>query len=273
MGKNVLLEEYKNRVHYLMEYTNAGGAFGMNEDGEEDPNAMGGDPMAQGGDPSMMSGADPNMGGGDPGMDMGGDPSMGGGDPGMMGGDPSMMGGADPNMGGGDPMAQGGTNGVEGFNPQGADPGMQDPNAMGGEDEEVIDVDELVDSQEETSDKIDKLASSFEKLIDKVNSFQDLVNSSNERIDSLKAEIEKRNPTPVEKLSLRSKNGYPFAESPDEYWQTKEATSNYSTEDDNNGADDPVYQITKDEIDNFNDYASVAKSLDDDYGLRDMFGY
>ena len=234
MGKNVLLEEYKNRVHYLMEYTNAGGAFGMNEDGEEGTNAMGGDPMAQGGDPGMMGGADPNMGG--------------------------------------DPMAQGGANGVEGFNPQG-EQGMQDPNAMGGGDEEVIDVDELVDSQEETSDKIDKLASSFEKLIDKVNSFQDLVNSSNERIDSLKAEIEKRNPTPVEKLSLRSKNGYPFAESPDEYWQTKEATSNYSTEDDNNGADDPVYQITKDEIDNFNDYASVAKSLDDDYGLRDMFGY
>ena len=248
MGKNVLLEEYKNRVHYLMEYTNAGGAYGMNEDGA-DPN-MGGDPLAQGGDPGMdMGGADPNMGG----------------DPNAMGGDPSMM--------GGDPMAQGGANGVEGFNPQGADPGMQDPNAMGGEDEEVIDVDELVDSQEETSDKIDKLASSFEKLIDKVNSFQELVNSSNERIDSLKAEIEKRNPTPVEKLSLRSKNGYPFAESPDEYWQTKEATSNYSTEDDNNGADDPVYQITKDEIDNFNDYASVAKSLDDDYGLRDMFGY
>ena len=263
MGKNVLLEEYKNRVHYLMEYTNASGVFNVNEDGEEDPNAMGGDPMAQGGDPSMMGGADPSMGG-DPNA-MGGDPSMMGGDPMAQGGDPSMM--------GGDPNAMGGSNGVEGFNPQGAGTDMQDPNVMGGEDEEVIDVDELVDSQEETSDKIDKLASSFEKLIDKVNSFQDLVNSSNERIDSLKAEIEKRNPTPVEKLSLRSKNGYPFAESPDEYWKTKEATSNYSTEDDNNGADDPVYQITKDEIDNFNDYASVAKSLDDDYGLRDMFGY
>ena len=255
MEKNVLLEEYKNRVHYLMEYTNAGGAFDINEDGEEDPNAMGGDPI-MGGDPNAM----------------GGDPMAQSGDPNMMGGDPMAQGG-DPNMMGGDPMAQIGTNGVEGFNPQGADQGMQDSNEMSGEDEEVIDVDELVDSQEKTSDKIDKLASSFEKLIDKVNTFQDLVNSSNERIDSLKAEIEKRNPTPVEKLSLRSKNGYPFAESPDEYWQTKEATSNYSTEDDNNGVDDPVYQITKDEVDNFNDYASVAKSLDDDYGLRDMFGY
>jgi len=181
---------------------------------------------------------------------------------------------------GGAPGMDGGMNGggVEGFNPQGVDPNEMggDPNMMGGapeEDEEVIDVDELVDKQDETADKIDKLASSFDKLLDKMNDFQSMVDSSNERIEGLKAEIERRNPTPVEKLSLRSGNGYPFNQTPDEYWQTKQATSNYSTEDDNNGADDPQYKITKDEIDNFNDYASISKSLDDDYGLRDMFGY
>ena len=222
----LLVEDYKEKFRHLVEYTNAGRAYEVNEDGE-DPNAMGGAP------------ADPNAMGGDPGMNGGG---------------------------------------VEGFNPQGADPNAMggDPSMMGGapeEDEEVIDVDELVDKQDETADKIDKLASSFDKLLDKMNDFQSMVDSSNERIEGLKAEIERRNPTPVEKLSLRSGNGYPFNQTPDEYWQTKQATSNYSTEDDNNGADDPQYQITKDEIDNFNDYASISKSLDDDYGLRDMFGY
>ena len=266
MDNRNLLEEYKKNFRHLVEYTNAGGAFDINEDGEEDLNAMGGE------DPGMMGGnPDSNAMGGDPGM-MGDNPgpNVMGGDPGMMGGnpDPNAMGG-DPGMMGGDPGME---NGVEGFNPQGGDPAMMG-NEQGGEDEEVIDVDELVDTQEETSDKIDKLALSFEKLVDKLNVFKDMVDSSNEKIESLKAEIEKRNPTPVEKLSLRSKNGYPFAESPDEYWQTKEATSNYSTEDDNNGADDPQYQITKDEIDNFHDYASISKSLDDEYGLRDMFGY
>lgn len=257
-----LIKEYKEKFQHLVEYTNAGGTGRLTEVGEEDPNAMGGDPSMgggapMGGDPGM--GADPSMGGGAP-M---GDPSMGG-DPSMMGGDPNAMGGApDPNMGG-DPSMGGG---APGFEPQGAD-----PNAMGGEDEEVIDVDELVDKQDETVDKIDKLASTFERLVDKMNDFKDMVDSSNERIDSLKAELERRNPTPVEKLSLRSGNGYPFNQTPDEYWQTKQATSNYSTEDDNNGADDPKYQITKDEIDNFNDYASVARSMDD-YGLRSMFGY
>lgn len=206
MDNKRIIKEYKEKFQHLVEYTNAGSAFKVNEDGE---------------------------------------------DPNMMGGDPSMSGG------------------VEGFNPQGAE---QDA-SMQGEDEEVIDVDELVDKQDETADKIDKLASSFDRLLDKMNDFKDMVDSSNERIESLKAEIERRNPTPVEKLSLRSGNGYPFNQTPDEYWQTKQATSNYSTEDDNNGANDPQYQITKDEIDNFNDYASVSKDLMDDYNLRNMFGY
>jgi hypothetical protein len=261
-----IVNEYKEKFQHLVEYTNAGSAFKVNEDGE-DPNMMGADPSMGGapmGDPSM---------GGAPGMDagmgadpsMGADPNMGGapmGDPNAMGGDPNMM-GADANMGGG----------VEGFNPQGAGSSMgTDPN-MEGEEEEVIDVDELVNKQDETAEKIDKLASSFDKLVDTMKSFKDMVDSSNERMESLKAEIERRNPTPVEKLSLRSGNGYPFNQTPDEYWQTKQATSNYSTEDDNNGADDPQYQITKDEIDNFNDYASVAKDLTNDFNLRDMFGY
>ena len=256
-----LINEFKEKYRHLVEYTNAGGMYQVNEDGEEDPNAMGGDPGMMGGDPNAMGGGDPNA--------MGNDPNAMGGDPGMMGGDPNAMGGGDPNAMGNDPNAMGGS-GVEGFNPQGVDNnGMENT----GEDEEVIDVDELVDKQDETSEKLDKISSTFDRLLDKMNDFKSLVDSSNERIDKLAAEIEKRNPTPVEKLSLRSGNGYPFNQTPDEYWNEKQATSNYSTEDDNNGADDPKYKITKDEIDNFNDYASVYKSLNDDYGLKDMFGY
>ena len=60
-----------------------------------------------------------------------------------------------------------------------------------------------------------------------IDGFEEKINASNERMDTLKAEIEKRNPTPVEKLSLRSKNSYPFNVSPEEYWKDKEMTSNY----------------------------------------------
>ena len=248
MSKRNLLEEYKKNFRHLVEYTNAGGAFNINEDGEEDTSMINNNPNAMGDDMSMM--------GNEPGMDGNTDPNAMGDDMSMMGNETGMDG-----------------NGVEGFNPQGDNTDMMGGNESNEEEEEVIDVDELVDSQDETSDKIDKLASSFDRLIDKLNVFKDMVDSSNEKIESLKAEMEKRNPTPVEKLSLRSKDGYPFAQSPDEYWQTKEKTSNYSTEDDNNGADDTIFQITKDDIDNFNDYASISKTLDDEYNLRDMFGY
>lgn len=180
------------------------------------------------------------------------DPSMGGGDPSMMGGDTSMGGGA------------------EGFAPQGQTEPMVPEEE--GEDEEVIDVDELVDSQKETEDKLDSLTDKFDKLLSKIEDFEKNINDSNERMESLKSEIEKRNPTPVEKLSLRSKNSYPFNVSPEEYWKDKEMTSNYSTEDDNNGADDREYQITKDEIDNFNDYSTISKTFDD-FDLNKMFGF
>lgn len=248
---NNLMESVK-RYQQILEYTNAVGAFSVNEAGEEDPNAM---PQ------------DPNMGGEMP-ADMEGMPQ-----------DPNMM--QDPNMGG-DPNAMqqdgqapaqdmGTEQGPEGFAPQVQG---EEPMAMpeGEEEEEVIDVDELTDAQEKTEDKLDRLSSKFETLLNKIDNFESQIDASNEKMESLKAEIEKRNPTPVEKLSLRSKDSYPFNVTPGEYWKDKEQTSNYSTEDDENGANDRVYQITKDEIDNFNDYASVARTFDD-YDIRNMFGY
>lgn len=281
LNNRVLRENYEN-FRRLVEYTNGGPSGVMAEAGDENqPDPMAGpDPSMGGapGGPDPMGGGDPSMGGG---MDagMGGDPSMGGGDP-MAGGDPSMggapggpdaMGGGDPSMGGGEAQPP------QGFSPQGGEQEQlgatpeTDPNQ---EEEEVIDVDDLTNSQEETEKKIDALSDKFERLIGMLDGFEKQIDSSNERMETLKAEIEKRNPTPVEKMSLRAKNSYPFNITPDEYWKDKEATSNYSPEDDNNGADDPVYQITKNDIDNISDWNQIYKSLDDKHdSLRDLFGY
>lgn len=274
--ENKILRENYESFRRLVEYTNAGPSGVMAEAGDENQ-------------PDPMDGPDPSMGGGAPaGPDpmAGGDPSMGGGmdagmggDPGMMGGDPSMGGapagpdamGGDPSMGGGEAQPP------QGFSPQGGEQEQlgatpeTDPNQ---EEEEVIDVDDLTNSQEETEKKIDALSDKFERLIGMLDGFEKQIDSSNERMETLKAEIEKRNPTPVEKMSLRAKNSYPFNITPDEYWKDKEATSNYSPDDDNNGADDPVYQITKDDIDNISDWNQIYKSLDDKHdSLRDLFGY
>lgn len=231
---NKVLCENYKNFRRLVEYSTLGSNI-MAEAGEENQN----DPMA-GGDPSMGSGMDAGMDG---------DPSMDGGE-------------AQP---------------PQGFSPQGGEQEQlgttpeTDPNQ---EEEEVIDVDDLTNSQEETEKKIDALSDKFERLIGMLNGFEEQIDSSNERMEALRAEIEKRNPTPVEKMSIRAKKSYPFNITPDEYWKDKEATSNYSPEDDNNGADDPVYQITKDDIDNISDWNSIYKSLDDKHdSLRDLFGY
>ena len=274
--ENKILRENYESFRRLVEYTNAGPSGVMAEAGDENQ-------------PDPMDGPDPSMGGGAPaGPDpmAGGDPSMGGGmdagmggDPGMMGGDPSMGGApAGPDAKGGDPSMGGGeAQPPQGFSPQGGEQEQlgatpeTDPNQ---EEEEVIDVDDLTNSQEETEKKIDALSDKFERLIGMLDGFEKQIDSSNERMETLKAEIEKRNPTPVEKMSLRAKNSYPFNITPDEYWKDKEATSNYSPDDDNNGADDPVYQITKDDIDNISDWNQIYKSLDDKHdSLRDLFGY
>jgi hypothetical protein len=244
----------------------------------------------EGGADPMMSGpeggSDPMMGG----PEGGGDPMMdgpeGGADP-MMGGP---EGGADPMMGG--PEGNGGSDmggGAEGFNPEGGDTnaGLE---GMGGEnpdsqesadtlqdDDEVIDVDDLTKSQEKAERKIDKMNDKFEKLM---NSVEKLIKLNQEKdaqsallLNKVQDEIDKRIPTPQQRLSMRSTKSSPYTMTPNEYMNNY-APENYSDESDNNGADDAQYQITKDDIDRVTDYNSIVKDLDVEHqGLRDILGF
>jgi hypothetical protein len=275
MTKTTINEIRSNFMH-LVEYVSP--RDGVDEVGE-DPN-MGGDPNAMGGaDPNAMGGADPNaMGGADPSM---------GGDPNAMGGDPNAMGGADPSMGG-DPNAMGGGQSPEGFAPQGVGQGMAmdgmggDTNAMGGEDtpgpdDDVIEIDDLTDAQEDTEHKVDALTSKFERLMSSIDSIEKRINDidahTNQYLGSLKGEMEKRNPTPLQRLTMRSTKSSPYSMTPNEYMNNY-APENYSDESDNNGADDPQYKITKGDIDDFVDYNSIAKDIaNNKLGLKDILGY
>ena len=177
---------------------------------------MGGKTVDEAGDPN-----DPNAGAPTP----GGDPSMGG----APGGDPSMGGGipgGDPSMGGA-PAEDGaaeGSQGVPEFQPQVGDPSMGgapggDP-SMGEEDEDVIEIDDLTDSQKATEEKVDKLSDKLdrlEKFLDAFDKIESNIQANTEHLEQLRQDFEKRNPTQVEKMTLRAKQGYPFSQSPDEY--------------------------------------------------------
>ena len=251
-----LLEEAK-RFNYIMEYVTGGDnsieEVDGNGDGLDDATGMA-DPMAGG----AAMGADPMAGGAMPA------------DPNAAAGAGPMAAGAAPAA---DPSAAAG--GAPGFDPQpvGND---EDPNATaeesfdeatpdnpeGGEDEEVIDVDELVDSQKRNEDAIDKLTDKFERFLEKFSEFQGELKSNAEFMKNLESEFEKRNPTAVEKLTMRSLQSKPFQETPEEYMEN-DAPENYSPEDDQNGVGEPRYTITRDDVRNATDYSSIAKTLRD----------
>ena len=230
------------------------------DQGAQDPNAMGGDPSAMGGDPSAM------------GNDMTQDPSMGA-DPSAMGGDPSAMGndmtqdpsmGADPSMG--NDMAQ--------------DPSAMgvDPSAMGGDESEgqddgdTIDIDGLTRAQDKLNVKqnhvgmdLSKVDTKIKTLIDTIQNLQDKLDANNSEIESLKSEFEKRNPTQTEKLNLRSLDSYPFNVKPNEYWEKKARQGGYDTYSDNDEPTSKEYVITNNDVDNpTRDVADTFFKIDDD---------
>ena len=171
------------------------------------------------------------------------------------------MGGMDPNaMGGMDPNAMGG-----------------DPNAQGESEDEVVEIDDLIKSQEAAEKKIDKMSDKFEKLMGAVDALIKMNAERDKREqeyqDRLRVEIDKRIPTPQQKLSMRSTKSAPYSMTPNEYMNNY-APDNYSDEDDNNGANDAQYKITKDDIDRFTDYNSAIRDLYDEHqSLKDILGY
>lgn len=150
---------------------------------------------------------------------------------------------------------------------------------MEGDDEEVIDVDELTDSQEETEHKVGEVNSKIDKLLSTIDTLSTIIQQNDSKILALKQEIEKRNPTPTEKLNLRSLDSYPFNVNPKDYWEGKAKTGNYEAYSDNDlptGKEDEEYVITQDEIDGDNNFKSISDSLDDEYANQDfkkIFGY
>ena len=253
----------------ILEYTNAAGSFDISEDGDEEMTQQTPDEQGMGADMGGEMSADM---GGEMGSDMGGEMNtdMGG----EMGSD----------MGNGE--------GVEGFNPEGEEQmggsegasieGMGgDETSNMGEEDEVIDVDDLTKSQETAEKKIDKMNAKFDKLMGAIESLvkqnskiekatADAISATEKRMTD---ELDKRVPTPQQRMSMRSTKSSPYSMTPNDYMNNY-APENYSDADDNNGVDDVQYKITKDDIDRFTDYSSISKELDiENQNLHNILGF
>lgn len=223
--KQYKLEEAVKRIQKINEYTFYDST--MVED-DQDPNAMDGDPNAMGGNPN----------GGMPPMD----------DPNAMDGDPN---GEMPPMD--DPNAMGDEEGIEDIDMETEQPG-----------DEVIDVDELTQSQETTEFKVDNVDDKLNKVLKIISKFNDAIEANDQKIEDLKKEFQKRNPTAEETLNLRSLTSYPFSERPDEYWKKQQQEHpNYNVISDNDVStadEQKEFEIRKGDIDNFNE-RDIMKSL------------
>lgn len=100
----------------------------------------------------------------------------------------------------------------------------------GGEVE--VDITDLVNSTKDTKDKIEgtnellnTLVSKFDELESKIASFDEIIG----RLNQIEQDFEKRLPTPVEKLEMRSMDSFPYSVKLSDYW--KEETENIEGED------------------------------------------
>ena len=154
-------------------------------------------------------------------------------------------------------------------------PPMDNPMMDGemGEDEEVIDVDDITNAQEKMNDKVNvvgqdlgKVSDKIEALMQSISSMEQMINNNNAEIASFKQEFEKRNPTQTEKLNLRSLDSYPFNVNPKEYWEEKgiDPNSNYSGYSDNDKSTTQEYEITNNDVDNFDE-----KTVEDSFNIDD----
>jgi hypothetical protein len=105
------------------------------------------------------------------------------------------------------------------------EPAMEEPMDMGGEEQVEVDVTDIVDKAEEAkeeasqaSSKIDDLLGKFGELESKLGGMDAIIS----KMDELEKEVIQRNPTPTEKLNMRSMDSFPYSVKLTDFWSQKE---------------------------------------------------
>lgn len=141
-------------------------------------------------------------------------------------------------------------------------------------DEVEVDVTSLVKGSEEAKQSADKANQNSEMLLQKLSDLEArLANMTaiTDKIENLEQEIIKRNPTPVEKLEMRSLSSYPFNQKLTDYWADKEGAYDVM------GKNEPKeFVLKKDDVDATYSDSSIQKSFTPDinnYKEEDISNY
>ncbi|MDB4335554.1 hypothetical protein N9994_00665 [bacterium] len=131
------------------------------------------------------------------------------------------------------------------------EPAMEEMPSDEGEVE--VDVTDIVDKAEEAkeeaagaSSKIDDLLGKFSELEEKLTGMDQIIT----KMDELEQEVKDRNPSPTEKLSMRSMDSFPYSVKLTDFWNDREGYDATGEED-----EEQEYTLTKQDIDD--DYSEV----------------
>jgi len=136
-----------------------------------------------------------------------------------------------------------------------AEPPMEEPSS----DEVEVDVTSLVKSSEDAKQSADMANKSIEALLQKFDELESRIGNMSaitNKIEDLEKEIVKRNPTPVERLEMRSLSSYPFNQKLTDYWADKEGPYNVMGE-----KKKKEYVLTKDDVDAGYSEANIKQSF------------
>lgn len=140
-------------------------------------------------------------------------------------------------------------------------------------DDVEVDVTELVKGSEEAKDAADKASHNSEMLLQKLADLEARISKMDAvsgKIEDLENEIIKRNPTPVEKLEMRSLSSYPYSQKLTDYWADKKGAYDVMGNEDEEKEE---YTLTQDDIDNSYSEGDIKQSFivkDDDYEEEDI---
>ena len=125
-------------------------------------------------------------------------------------------------------------------------------------DDVEVDVTSLVQGSEEAKMAAEKATQNTEMLLQKLSDLESRIASMDAvsaKIETLEKEIIKRNPTPVEKLEMRSLSSFPYSQKLTDYWADKEGAYDVMNK------EPEEYTLTKDEIDTTYSEPDIKKSF------------
>jgi hypothetical protein len=131
-------------------------------------------------------------------------------------------------------------------------------------DEVELDVTELVKGSEAAKQSADSANSKIDQLMGMVDKLENQLTSMSaisDKIEGLEKEIERRNPTPKEKLEMRSLDSYPYSVKLSDFWADK--GDRYDTGSESEKPEE--YVLTQKDVDDSYSESNVEDTFDTDY--------